>query len=78
MTITRAPTEPFEASATGAGGSLGERRGVVGIAQWEVRTRYPFGWFRAWTYVQAPLRILVAPAPSGGRDAPGDRSGRTS
>lgn len=42
-----------------------ESRGVLAIPQWELRTRYPFGWFRAWTYVQAPLRVFVAPAPRG-------------
>lgn len=47
-----------------------EQRGLIGIEQWELRTRYPFGWFRAWTYVQAPLRIYVAPAPAGGHALP--------
>jgi len=28
------------------------RRGVTRWSQFELRTRYPFGWFRAWTYVQ--------------------------
>ena len=40
-------------------------RGMLEIPQWELRTRYPFGWFRAWTYVQAPLTVFVAPAPRG-------------
>ncbi len=51
------------------------RRGVIGIAQWELRTRHPFGWFRAWTYVQAPLRVFVAPAPAGALRAPADAGG---
>ena len=42
-----------------------ERRGILELAQWELRTRHPFGWFRAWTYVHAPLRVYVAPAPAG-------------
>ena len=46
------------------------RRGVLDMPQWELRTRHPFGWFRAWTYVHAPLRIYVAPAPAGLRQPP--------
>jgi len=42
-----------------------ERRGILELAQWELRTRHPFGWFRAWTYVHAPLRVYVAPIPAG-------------
>lgn len=44
-------------------------RGVMHIERFEMRTRYPFGWFRAWTYVQAPLAVFVAPQPSGSRAA---------
>jgi uncharacterized protein (DUF58 family) len=46
------------------------RRGVIRWNQFELRTRYPFGWFRAWTYVQASLTAFVAPAPSGERPLP--------
>jgi uncharacterized protein (DUF58 family) len=46
------------------------RRGVVHIAQFELRTRYPFGWFHAWTYVQGSLTAYVAPAPQGTRTLP--------
>jgi len=42
-------------------------RGVVRHPQFEMRTRFPFGWFRAWTYVQSPLTVFVAPRPSGTR-----------
>lgn len=45
-------------------------RGTQRIRQIELRTRYPFGWFRAWTYVHAPVVIYVAPAPSGSRLLP--------
>jgi uncharacterized protein (DUF58 family) len=44
-----------------------------GIARWneiEVRTRHPFGWFRAWTYVYASLTVFVAPRPRGERRLP--------
>src|SRR6202041_2437159 len=43
------------------------QRGVTRIAQFELRTRYPFGWFHAWTYVQGSITVYVAPAPRGDR-----------
>ena len=46
------------------------RRGVTQIRRFELRTRYPFGWFRAWTYVQSPLTVFVAPQPRGNRTLP--------
>ncbi len=46
------------------------RRGVTRIAQFELRTRHPFGWFHAWTYVQGTLTVYVAPAPQGDRALP--------
>jgi uncharacterized protein (DUF58 family) len=46
------------------------RRGVLRLDQFELRTRYPFGWFHAWTYVQASLTAYVAPAPHGERTLP--------
>jgi uncharacterized protein (DUF58 family) len=42
-------------------------RGVLRLEQFELCTRYPFGWFRAWSYVHAPLTIYVAPQPRGER-----------
>lgn len=45
-------------------------RGVRRFSQFELRTTYPFGWFRAWTYVQAPLTAFVAPSPGGNRPLP--------
>jgi uncharacterized protein (DUF58 family) len=46
------------------------QRGVTRIGQFELRTRYPFGWFHAWTYVQGSLTVYVAPAPHGSRTLP--------
>ena len=43
------------------------QRGVTRISQFELRTRYPFGWFYSWTYVQGAITVYVAPAPSGNR-----------
>jgi len=47
------------------------RRGVRRLAQFELATRYPFGWFRAWTYVQAAVTIHAAPQPQGERPRSG-------
>jgi len=46
------------------------RRGVLRLDQFELRTRYPFGWFHAWTYVQGSLTAYVAPSPHGNRTLP--------
>jgi uncharacterized protein (DUF58 family) len=46
------------------------QRGVARVDQFELRTRYPFGWFYSWTYVQGPITIYVAPAPAGNRTLP--------
>lgn len=43
------------------------QRGVTRIDQFELRTRYPFGWFYSWTYVQGSITVYVAPAPVGTR-----------
>jgi uncharacterized protein (DUF58 family) len=46
------------------------QRGVTRWNQFELRTSYPFGWFRAWTYVQGSLTAFVAPYPQGSRPLP--------
>jgi uncharacterized protein (DUF58 family) len=46
------------------------QRGVTRVHQFELRTRYPFGWFYSWTYVQGSITIYAAPAPSGIRTLP--------
>ena len=46
------------------------QRGVARVDQFELRTRYPFGWLYSWTYVQGPITIYVAPAPAGTRTLP--------
>jgi len=45
-------------------------RGITRIAQFELRTRYPFGWFHAWTYIQGALTLYIAPSPQGNRTLP--------
>ena len=51
------------------------RRGVVRLQRFELRTRHPFGWFRAWTYVHCPLIAWVAPQPRGDRILPAAAGG---
>ncbi len=46
------------------------RRGITRLPQFELRSRHPFGWFRAWTYVHSPLTAFVAPEPRGARVLP--------
>jgi len=46
------------------------QRGVTRVDQFELRTRYPFGWFYSWTYVQGSIAIYVAPSPAGTRTLP--------
>ena len=43
------------------------QRGVVRWPRFELRTRHPFGWFRAWTYAHCTLTAYVAPRPAGAR-----------
>ena len=45
-------------------------RGRVTLRSCELRTSYPFGWFRAWTYVHASVQVYVAPLPLGSRALP--------
>jgi uncharacterized protein (DUF58 family) len=47
-----------------------ERRGILRLPRIELRTRQPFGWFRAWTYVHHPLTAFVAPRPVGDHALP--------
>ena len=54
------------------------QRGVLKVDQFELRTRYPFGWFYAWTYVHSAVTIFVAPAPTGSRTLPSTSEGGTS
>lgn len=46
------------------------RRGPLRLERIELSTRQPLGWFRAWTYVHAPLTAYVAPRPRGERALP--------
>jgi uncharacterized protein (DUF58 family) len=54
------------------------RRGLLRIDRLRLSTTHPFGLFRAWTWVHAPLAIVVFPRPRGERSPPahdGERRG---
>jgi uncharacterized protein (DUF58 family) len=46
------------------------RRGVVAVDRVRIATRFPFGLFRAWTWLHCPLEIIVFPRPHGTQPAP--------
>ena len=46
------------------------RRGILRFDECELSTRYPLGWFRAWSYVQAPFVAFAAPSPHGEQALP--------
>ncbi|MGH8220904.1 MAG: DUF58 domain-containing protein [Steroidobacteraceae bacterium] len=46
------------------------RRGQQHLERVRISTTHPFGLFRAWTWVSAPLAIIVFPRPRGGRPLP--------
>jgi len=46
------------------------RRGRLRIERVRLATTYPFGLFRAWTWVHAPVEMLVYPRPRGQRPMP--------
>jgi uncharacterized protein (DUF58 family) len=50
---------------------LGPRaRGVTQIGRVRIATAYPFGLFRAWTWVHTPIELIVYPAPAGSLPMP--------
>jgi uncharacterized protein (DUF58 family) len=56
------------------------RRGIVRIERLHLLTTYPFGLFRTWTWVHAPIQMLVYPQPSGSLPMPthfGTKTGAT-
>ncbi|MGH8259733.1 MAG: DUF58 domain-containing protein [Steroidobacteraceae bacterium] len=48
------------------------RRGLMRVERLRLSTTQPFGLFRAWTWVHAPLAIVVFPRPRGNRSPPLD------
>ncbi|HTX24391.1 MAG TPA: DUF58 domain-containing protein [Steroidobacteraceae bacterium] len=46
------------------------RRGLMRIDRFRISTTHPFGLFRAWSWVHAPLTLVVFPRPRGARPVP--------
>ena len=47
-----------------------ERRGRLTVDRIKLSTAFPFGLFRAWTYVHLRASLLAWPIPRGRREAP--------
>jgi uncharacterized protein (DUF58 family) len=47
-------------------------RGIVRLERLRLATAHPFGLFRAWTWVHAPLEMLVYPQPRGSLPMPAE------
>ena len=46
-------------------------RGIVRLERVRLATAYPFGLFRAWTFVHTPIEMLIYPRPLGSLPMPG-------
>jgi uncharacterized protein (DUF58 family) len=53
------------------------KRGVVAIDRLRLTTTHPFGLFRTWAWVHAPLEMLVYPRPHGSLPMPTDSGHKT-
>jgi uncharacterized protein (DUF58 family) len=51
-----------------------ERRGRVSVERITLSTRFPFGLFRAWTYVHIKTGVIAWPVPRGRREMPSEAS----
>jgi len=49
-----------------------ERRGRVSVDRIRISTAFPFGLFRAWTYVHLRVDVLAWPVPRGRREPPSE------
>lgn len=52
------------------------RRGLVRLDRLRLSTTHPFGLFRAWSWVHAPITLIVYPRPRGTRPVPPQAGGR--
>ncbi len=53
------------------------KRGVVTVERLRLTTTHPFGLFRTWTWVHAPIRMLVYPRPFGSLPMPSETGRKT-
>ena len=51
-----------------------ERRGRLTVDRIQLSTAFPFGLFRAWTYVHVDASVIAWPVPRGRREAPPETS----
>jgi uncharacterized protein (DUF58 family) len=79
------PAAPADLPAQGRGGIelplAAPKRGLVRVDRVRLVTTHPFGLFRTWTWVHAPIEMLVYPHPYGSLPMPthhGNRSGARS
>ncbi|MDB6012504.1 MAG: hypothetical protein JWL65_4754 [Gammaproteobacteria bacterium] len=54
-----------------------QKRGIVPLDRLRLATSHPFGLFRAWTWVHAPLEMLVYPRPFGSLPMPAESGRKT-
>jgi uncharacterized protein (DUF58 family) len=52
------------------------QRGLVQIDRLRISTTHPFGLFRSWSWVHAPITLVVFPRPRGTRPMPADLAGQ--
>ena len=52
------------------------RRGLQRIDRLRVSSSHPFGLFRVWTWVHAPIEVIVYPRPAGSLPLPADSGAR--
>jgi uncharacterized protein (DUF58 family) len=71
-----APTTAADLPANGSGkvelAVAAPKRGIVRVDRLHLITTHPFGLFRAWTWVHAPIEMLVYPRPHGALPMPAD------
>jgi uncharacterized protein (DUF58 family) len=79
--VEDAPVTPADLPANGIGrlelSVLAPRRGIVQIDRLHLITTHPFGLFRCWTWVHAPIEMLVYPRPHGTLPMPADYGTRS-
>jgi uncharacterized protein (DUF58 family) len=79
------PVAPTDLPARGRGkielSVAASKRGLVQIDRLHLNTTHPFGLFRTWTWVHAPIEMLVYPRPNGSLPMPthyGNKAGARS
>lgn len=70
------PATPLDLTAGGRGqvalSIRAQKRGLQRIERLRVSSAHPFGLFRVWTWVHAPIVVIVYPRPAGSLPLPAD------